>query len=628
MLQVHVGTVVRERYEIQRLIGEGGFGTVWEARDLTSSDRVALKVLKTFNVSALRRFDVECAALARLHHPHCVRVIDSGRWEEGEPFLVTEFIEGQTLREWALSIPPMTERVAVAQQVAAALVHAHRAGVLHRDLKPENILVTTTEAGPVAKVLDFGLAKLTGLELRDVTKTGEVFGTPGYMSPEQLRGVARLSPATDVYSLGVVIFELFQGRAPFAGDTNLQTAMQHLVETAPRLAGAAPPEVVELVGKMLSKEPDARPTMHVVVQRLSGQRTAVEQRESPTRERDLRRFVPFVAMLVGLIVLAAIFIPEPEEPQARRTRAFEALHTAPATTNLPAALAATDGGNALQPDLKAMPGCGGSPLREGIHEGAGGHPIHLRLPTGYDPSVPAPMLVVFHDALQPVVELIDLDPLVRPALDRGFVVVAVTDDIREDTWLDEPDYVEAIESIEWVRERLCIDRDRTVFFGHGNGGWGATTVACTIGVRAIATTAHRLWKDRGYRCVGDRPVPMLTVSMMQDPFSPAAGGPGCIVNTVNRSVEEHEKRHRTAHGCDGRVANTYEDDGGTCWTAQCDVPLEWCRVQGARSWPGMSVRQVALQLGQVLCGGDERPANFDFGARVWQFFDAHTGTDR
>jgi serine/threonine protein kinase len=224
------GSVVAERYEVMERLGSGGMGAVYLCRHVSLGQKVAIKFIHPELLTSeevRRRFDTEAKAAARIKSRHAVSVIDHGVAESGQPFIVMEYLEGQSLEQAmkARGRLPFEEVVEVVVQVARALEQAHAAGIIHRDLKPDNIfLAKDNEAsrfGWVVKVLDFGIAKVVhedNVGGVGTTKTGMVLGTPLFMSPESLTASAPVSPASDIWSLGACAFAAACGRVPFNGD--------------------------------------------------------------------------------------------------------------------------------------------------------------------------------------------------------------------------------------------------------------------------------------------------------------------------------------------------------------------------------------------------------------------------
>src|SRR6266850_145415 len=256
-------------YRILKKLGEGGMGEVYLAQDTRLDRKVALKLLPVGTIGdedRFRRFQREAKAASALNHPNILTIYEIGE-EDSLHFIATEFIEGVTLREhaWQKGMK-ITEVLEVAIQIASALTAAHEAGITHRDIKPENIML---RRDGYVKVLDFGLAKLTEQPTTDVTAaaqarvktdTGVVMGTSSYMSPEQARGLA-VDARTDIWSLGVVIYEMVAGEAPFKGETTSDVIVSILdrePQSLEHCGPAVPPELQEIVGKALSKSREER----------------------------------------------------------------------------------------------------------------------------------------------------------------------------------------------------------------------------------------------------------------------------------------------------------------------------------------------------------------------------------
>lgn len=266
-----IGKVVARKYSVEQCIGEGGMGRVYRARQLVLDKRVVLKVLHQELLSDARtvaRFQREARAASRLNHPNSINILDFGVAEDGELFIAMEYVDGHDLHhlltnEWPLSEPRI---IRIVSQVLSALADAHAAGVIHRDLKPENVMVEPRRGGEsdVVKVLDFGIAKIvdTAEAGPALTRAGFVCGTPEYMSPEQAKG-APLDARSDLYSVGVLLFQLVTRRLPFEADTAVGFATKHLTEPPPPPSrirpGGCSPELEQLILRALSKDPKARP---------------------------------------------------------------------------------------------------------------------------------------------------------------------------------------------------------------------------------------------------------------------------------------------------------------------------------------------------------------------------------
>jgi tRNA A-37 threonylcarbamoyl transferase component Bud32 len=266
------GRVLDEKYRLDSRLGEGGMGTVYRATHLLIDRPVAVKVLHQRFVedeAAQERFRREARAAGRLRHTNAVTVTDFGRTPDGCVYIVMELLEGRNLRELLAFESPLESGRAVAlmSQVAAAVEAAHESGVIHRDLKPANIfIVQPKNAPPLVKVLDFGIAKLAAdsgadSEQNALTLTGVMIGTPRYMSPEQCDG-AHLTPAADVYSLGIILYEMLTGETPFNGASPLAVALQHSSKPPRRpteLVANIPLKLERVVLHALEKNPLNRP---------------------------------------------------------------------------------------------------------------------------------------------------------------------------------------------------------------------------------------------------------------------------------------------------------------------------------------------------------------------------------
>jgi serine/threonine-protein kinase len=250
-----VGRALDGRYELQAMLGEGSFGRVYRGLDRRLGRAVAVKVIKPWwaeDNAWVRRFEREARLLARVHDPGVVQIFDIGHAAEG-PYYVAELVDGTSLAERlrAGALEPEEART-VAWKLCRALASAHREGVVHCDIKPANVLLSEHDE---VKVSDFGVARLAGAtsQLSSMTDAG----TPRYMSPEQARGLP-MSPASDVYSTGVVLYEMLAGRTPFPDGTPVQLALRHLQDEPPDLPASAPRALREIVTRALAKDPKDR----------------------------------------------------------------------------------------------------------------------------------------------------------------------------------------------------------------------------------------------------------------------------------------------------------------------------------------------------------------------------------
>ncbi|HEX5862105.1 MAG TPA: serine/threonine protein kinase [Nocardioides sp.] len=319
------------RYALDSRIATGGMGEVWRASDTVLGREVAVKLLKAEyadSAASRSRFETEARHAASLHHPGVAAVYDFGESAAtggsgvARPYLVMELVDGQPLSALLQPGQPLDPDAArdLLAQAADALGAAHAAGIVHRDVKPANLLVTP---GRVVKITDFGIARAAeGLAL---TETGQVMGTPQYLSPEQARGDAA-TPASDVYSLGVVAFECLAGRRPFVAESPVATALAHLREPVPELPDDVPADLAGVVRRAMAKSPEERfadatelaaalrnpaaaaPATAVLTGVAPVPTPATEPTPTPAAAptTQQRRKLPWPWILLGVVVVAAI----------------------------------------------------------------------------------------------------------------------------------------------------------------------------------------------------------------------------------------------------------------------------------------------------------------------------------
>ncbi|HEU4730849.1 MAG TPA: protein kinase [Kofleriaceae bacterium] len=270
--------VIADRFAIEQLAGFGGMGQVYRARDRRSGALVALKVMHDADHLEISRFAREAQVLASLSHPGIVRYIDSGFTTEGEPYLVMEWLSGETLSaRLARTQLTLSEVFTLGRRVASALGAIHGNGVVHRDIKPNNLFL---QGGALDKVVlvDFGMARRPLADPR-LTVTGTMLGTPGYIAPEQVYNVPNLDGRADIFSLGCVLYRCLSGRPPFRGPDALRMLLNGTSDQLPRLREfrpSIPPELDELVARMLSRSPDDRPSS---ADKVASALQAIEERE-------------------------------------------------------------------------------------------------------------------------------------------------------------------------------------------------------------------------------------------------------------------------------------------------------------------------------------------------------------
>ncbi|MFH1531590.1 MAG: serine/threonine-protein kinase [Pseudomonadota bacterium] len=304
------GRVLDGRYTLVERIGAGGWGEVWRTVQNSTRREVALKILRrdlADGTEAQERFKLEAEAVSRLVHQNTVTLFDFGRTLEGETYMAMELLDGETLDQVLKREGPMASARAlrVIRQVALSLDEAHGKGIVHRDVKPHNIMLLQRPGEPdFVKVLDFGVAKWV-LEDHQLTTTGTTFGTPEYMSPEQVQSMP-LDHRSDLYSLGLILFTLLAARPPFRGESPITVALQHINKRLPPLPAdrEVPRDVERLVRTLTAKDPARRPFSAAEVAELcDGLLRAMEPGAAPSP----RSVGPWLALVVGVLLGTAVF---------------------------------------------------------------------------------------------------------------------------------------------------------------------------------------------------------------------------------------------------------------------------------------------------------------------------------
>jgi eukaryotic-like serine/threonine-protein kinase len=316
-----VGELIAGRYELEELVGKGGMSSVYRAKDNLLERTVAIKLLHEHysrDEDYVERFRREARAAAQLSHPNIVTVIDRGE-DGGRQFIVFEYIDGQNLKQLVESKGRLPVRTALglAVEVGHALAFAHESGLVHRDVKPQNVLLGNGDV----KVTDFGIARSADVQ-QGLTQTGTVLGTSDYIAPEQASGQA-VSALSDVYSLGVVVYELLAGSPPYSGENFVAVAMRHVNDPVPSVAAARPDVPLRLdaaLRRAMAKDPAERfDSMAAFVAELEGvldhlgepdsDRTTIMPPTAPSqpararRPARRRRLAPWLALLFGLALI-------------------------------------------------------------------------------------------------------------------------------------------------------------------------------------------------------------------------------------------------------------------------------------------------------------------------------------
>lgn len=391
------GEVLAEKYQIESVLGRGGMGLVVSAMHLHLRERVAVKLLlpEVTHPDAVARFIREARAASKIKNEHVARVTDVGMLPSGLPYMVMEHLEGEDLSGALARRSPfaLEEAVEIVLQLCEGIAAAHALGVVHRDLKPSNLfLVRRSDGNPWVKILDFGISKMTAPELTGaeitLTRSTGLMGSPFYMSPEQIRAPRSVDTRTDLWSLGVVLYQLLAGRPPFTGHSIPELSVKIAVEPSPDLPRSVPASLAAVVVRCLSKDPDDRfrnvaeladaLASHAPPRALgsvvrahellgaarplsvppssgprrspsftaSGERTASTVSLSAwvksTRPRPFRRVVLYVGALAAIVLVAGLLVvgfPGPGDAPIRSPRSVAAEWTGAART--PARTAST-----------------------------------------------------------------------------------------------------------------------------------------------------------------------------------------------------------------------------------------------------------------------------------------------
>jgi len=259
---VMIGAVLAGKYRVDRVLGQGGMGVVVQAMHLQLHQPVAMKFLLPEVLGSpqiVQRFLREAQAAVRLKSEHVARVIDVGSLESGAPYMVLEYLEGSDLSTFPRTQLSIGVVIDLLLQACEALAEAHSLGIVHRDIKPANFFITRgADAAPMLKVLDFGISKTRVTDGGNLTATQAVMGTPAYMSPEQMRSSRDVDHRSDIWALGVVLYELLQGTAPFASDTFSSMVIKVVTEPLPPMTVPLPGELAAIVYRCLEKDPALR----------------------------------------------------------------------------------------------------------------------------------------------------------------------------------------------------------------------------------------------------------------------------------------------------------------------------------------------------------------------------------
>ncbi len=645
------GTTIDGRFRLDAVLGEGAFGIVWKAWDLRDERVVAVKFLKATDAEMRHRFTREAEILSRLRHPNCVAIHSSGVADAG-PYLVMEHLAGvelAELREPPLAIPFIEE---IARQLADVLAYAHRHGVIHRDLKPENILLVAENGRQVIKVVDFGIAKISAPQLPDLTKTGEMLGTPYYMSPEQVRGSRHVGPASDQYALGVILYELIEGRRPFDGATALGIVLAHLTDAPPPITRPdCPAYLVGMVGRLLQKSPtDRYVDMTAVLRHLERPHeapvVAVPGVDKPRgRSWGVALVVACLAVASAPTLTALLDRPPVEQPISHEqvANALKVINSAPeaqpaatrdASTGAsdPADVAASvdsavhvDGGHRFPAGA-----CDGEPVAYGLRERTHRFEFETRrltrfVPPSYDSKTPHPVILVLRGGNEDTGSFLRSSGL--PEVARAHGVVLIAPETMDDYNYNDGIVEKSLDLLDREFVDLCLDPRRVFVVGHSHGAVGAERLACEPWVRAVGVSSYgRNIDDHTAACPVPHPVPLIALWPLKSPLHPVDGGDpaGCRKRTTAIApLKDMEQRFADARDCTSPPATARAQPGGRCAEWSCRVPYVSCHLDGGHGWPNTPGRRAGdfsfgMQRYFERCSGE--PANFESAATIWGFF--------
>lgn len=313
-----IGRVVSNHFEILELLGSGGMGSVYKAKHVIIGKNVAIKILsKNGDDKANMRFQQEAKAASSLNHPNIVSVLDFGCLDNDQPFIVMDLAVGSSLADALRDYGTLSnsDALSIFAQICSALAHAHQRGIVHRDLKPGNIMLCPDDNGKIqAKLVDFGIAKIQALDtdrIQSLTETGEIFGSPLYMSPEQCAG-SDLDARSDFYSLGCVMYECLTGKPPFTGQNVMQTIFMHVNDEAVKITNLnprVPEELEQIVSRCLQKKAAARYSSAADIETdllAVSENPQTKLRSKTKLSQDHKSKVPLDSCLVALGIVAGM----------------------------------------------------------------------------------------------------------------------------------------------------------------------------------------------------------------------------------------------------------------------------------------------------------------------------------
>lgn len=654
------GQWFQRRYELGELLGKGGFAAVFRAVDHDVGREVAIKILMPdhngYEPGLVQRFMREGRIVAGLQDPHTITMYDFGRTEDDLLFMVFEYVTGSDLSKLLLRTGPMPERdvMHILQQLLSALREAHNAGILHRDIKPANVFIHSyMDDDRRVKLLDFGIAKPTMQEgevdeLEESTKSGMSPGTPRYMSPEQIYG-DELTPASDIFSLGLVAYEMLSGKPAVQGRTTKETLLHQLsdkpIELPPFLRVS--PELREMVNRMTRKRPSERfQSVQEMLNHLATVSSIAMSRPLPpardlTKRERAHTDPPLLSPLakerltmVGLVALAvlvgaALIIPlgklvesaldrepplPPMQPAVNPVATAELGPAAREPERFEADIGVDD-----EPSAPTT-NCGGEPPFVGTSEavtrlGVLDKRYLLTVPKKYDPDHPYPIVLLFHDQRDRQTTLAD-SRLDQVAEEHGFIIVAPRGGKGDNPWSRTADLSTIRAIVEDVTSKWCVDTSRLFAVAHGRAGRMAEELPCEMQLSGVATSSFLPILKQETLCKPKRPTPIIHFMGMGNQYTPA-GGAGKCSGAATISIDRREQLALERNDCEGPNISWNDHEHGACFTRACpEAPFVSCRLDGSYEF-------VSTTVFGFVNPCESKPTRFNVAGNIWRFFADH-----
>ncbi len=662
------GDLFLDRYKLTDLLGRGGFAMVFKAIDVRVSRTVAIKFQvpegNEHDERTIKRFMREAKLLGGLHDAHTVVMYDFGTTEDGLLYMVCEYLGGHDLVDHLEDYGPLSEYQAesLLRQLLQALRAAHHAGIMHRDVKPANVMVQMGPSGELqGKLIDFGIAKPTmkRTDISTITATGLITGTPRYMSPEQMCGEP-LTPASDLYSLGLVMYEAVTGRPAIEGDDTFQIMKGQLSEEPIRLPPELPisPRFAAVLERMVARSVHRRyPDSEAVFRDLDlldepQQFERVAAAGLPATTSGPTPVSPLVTVALvavftivfgGLVMLLAGDDDEQarvsaDVSQAPRAASPPPVPAQPASTDVPspgavgAAPPEVDGGRGAvdagrdegaEVDALGSIGACAEEARAGIRRKnvvvAGvNREYRYYVPRSYEVGRQHPIVVGIDARWLDGGENPLLYELQEAAEAGRFVLLAPMSfdpDLKFKHRTDERLLETALEDL---AKELCVNPRRIYGVGHAGSAGFLKRLACRREFSGIVISAARLSRnDRP--CRPEDPPPMLSFHADRDPYEPLDGGAPCK-GSPKLSADEHDEIFRDVNGCgEASSAELSRREDGVCtvWEG-CDAPYARCIVRGGHYWPLAGATTFHINPRCTSPG-----TKFPYGAQTWEFFEQY-----